>query len=68
MLVGWPNLLLHELLGVKLGWLFLEIWQQWRAVRRFEQRWPRELVRQRRRKALAESRSLPGLARRPVWQ
>jgi len=35
-------------------------------VRRFEERWPRELARQRRRKALAESRSLPGLARRPV--
>lgn len=66
MLVGWPNLLLHDLLGVMLGWLLLEIWQQWRAVRRFEQRWPRELARQRRRKALAESRSLPGLARRPV--
>jgi len=66
MLVGWPNLLLHDLLGVMLGWLLLEIWQQWRAGRRIEQRWPRKLARQRRRKALAESRSLPGLARRPV--
>ena len=66
MLESWANLLLHDLLGVMLGWLALEIWQQWRAVRRFEQRWPRELARQRRGKGLAESRSLPGLARRPV--
>jgi hypothetical protein len=56
---SWPNLLLHDLLGVMLGWLVLEIWQQWRAVRRFEQRWPRELASQRRRKALAESDRCP---------
>jgi IS1 family transposase/transposase-like protein len=66
MLESWPNLLLHDLLGVMLGWLVLEIWQHWRDVRRFERRWSQQLVRQRRREALAESRSLPGLARRPV--
>jgi transposase len=31
-------------------------------VRRFERRWSRQLVGQRRREALTESRSLPGLA------
>ena len=66
MLASWPVLLMHDLVGIGLLFLMLEIWQQWKAVWSFEPRWSRELARQRRREALAESRALPGLARRPV--
>jgi hypothetical protein len=61
MLVSWPNLLMHELLGVMLGWLLLEIWQQWRAVRTFEQRWPRELA------ASDDEKPLPRAGHYPAW-
>ncbi len=66
MLASRPVLLMHDLVGIGLLFLMLEIWQQWKAVWSFEPRWSRELARQRRREALAESRALPGLARRPV--
>ncbi len=66
MLASWPVLLMHDLVGIGLLFLMLEIWQQWKAVWSLEPRWSRELARQRRREALAESRALPGLARRPV--
>ena len=65
MLASWPGLLMHDLVGIGLLFFMLEIWQQWKAVWSFEPRWSRELARQRRRGALAESRALPGLARRP---
>jgi len=39
MLVSWSNLLLHDLVGVMVGWFLFEIWQKWRVVRRLEQLW-----------------------------
>lgn len=66
MLPSRPVLLMHDLVGIGLLLLMLEIWQKWKAVGSFEPRWSRELARQRRREALAESRALPSLARRPV--
>ena len=48
MLASWPVLLMHDLVGIGLLFLMLEIWQQWKAVWSFEPRWSRELARQRR--------------------
>ena len=59
MLASWPVLLMHDLVGIRLLFLMLEIWQQWNAVWSFEPRWSRELARQRRREALAECRAEP---------
>lgn len=63
---NWLNLLKHELLGVALLFLILEIWQNWHEVRSFGRRWPQEVAHRQRRQAIVASRSLPGLARRPV--
>ncbi len=44
MLASWPVLLMHDLVGIGLLFLMLEIRQQWKAVWSFEPRWSRELA------------------------